>query len=98
MEIELHLGDPVEVTVVSKHLGYLFKSDKEEMVLCSSKDYNPDNLTVLKASEIIQLTQFKSQDLVPGTPADPSKPPQTQVTEVKDMGELVTFPGPKGGN
>lgn len=86
MELQVNLGDPVEVTVLHKFIGYLFKSDQNEMVLCGAKDFDASKLIRLQKDDVVKVIHFT----IPDAPQETAQDDKAQ--QADELGKLIQFP------
>lgn len=102
MNRNLKLGEPLEITASEKFIGYLFKIDKEQIVLCNSERFNPQGLIYIQ-SDAVQNVECLNPNYrmdVNNQPQEPQAVAQADGADVPVEKEapksnVLQFPGPR---
>ena len=96
MEIQLQLGDPVEVAALERFIGFVFKIDQNTLTLCSSERFDPRNLVSIAIENINSVTEFKKISAPPAQKAPEVPVPEEKGKLLQFPAKKVTEPGPEG--
>jgi hypothetical protein len=95
MSSNLKLGEPLEVTASEKFIGYLFKIDGDQIVLCNSERFNPQGLVYIQRENVENIVNLDPNYSVPVKEPVAVDQADGAAEEPVEEKKVLQFPGPK---